>query len=67
MPYFFSDADAYSIEESEDKYLVFALKNNNKKVLECTENFGMELNIKFETINGGKPIKLDLIQMMIYQ
>ena len=30
----FSDVDAYIIEENKDKYLVFALTENNKKVLE---------------------------------
>ena len=30
----FSDADAYIIEESESKYLIYALTKNNKKVLE---------------------------------
>ena len=30
----FSDLDAYLIEENENKYLVFALTENNKEVLE---------------------------------
>ena len=30
----FSDVDAYIIEENENKYLIFALTENNKELLE---------------------------------
>ena len=45
----FSDVDAYIIEENnENKYLLFALTKNNKKVLEIYKNFGMKLKIKLK-------------------
>ena len=30
--FIFSDVDAYTIEENENKYLIFALTENNRKV-----------------------------------
>ena len=34
----FSNADAYIIEENENKYLIFALTENNKEVLDAYKN-----------------------------
>ena len=39
----FSDADAYIIEEKENKYLVFALTDNKKEVLELYKKFWSEI------------------------
>ena len=41
----FSNADAYIIKESENEFLILALTENNKKVLQLYKNFGMKLNI----------------------
>ena len=39
----FNDEDAYIIEENESKYLIFALTENNKKVLELQKKFRSEI------------------------
>ena len=39
----FSDLDAYIIEENENKYLIFALTEDNKELLEPYKNFGVKL------------------------
>ena len=41
-----SDLDAYFIEKNENKYLVFALTENDKKVLELYKKFGVKLKNK---------------------
>ena len=41
----FSDSDAYIIEENEDKYLIFALTENNRVVLELYKKFWSEIKI----------------------
>ena len=69
----FNNVDAYIIEEiNENKYLIFALTKNNKKVLEIYRKLRNEIKNQIKTINGGKSImykktlsKLGLIQMMM--
>ena len=39
----FSDVDAYIIEENENKYLIFALTENNKEVLELYKKLWSEI------------------------
>ena len=39
----FRDVDAYIIEEKENKYLIFALTENNKKVLELYKKLLSEI------------------------
>ena len=38
----FSDVDTYIIGENKNKYIIFALTENNKIVLELTKNFGVK-------------------------
>ena len=52
----FSDVDAYIIEENENKYLVFALTENNKEVLKLCKKPGSEIEKQFKAINSGKSI-----------
>ena len=42
----FSDLDAYFIEENEKKYLVFALTENNKEVLELYKKLWSKIKNK---------------------
>ena len=54
----FSDADAYINEENENKYLIFALTENNKEVLERYQTFWSQIKKKqIKAINSGKSIK----------
>ena len=53
----FSDVDAYFIEENEDKYLAFALTENNKEVLELSKKLWSKIKTQIKTINSGKSIK----------
>ena len=54
----FNNVDGYIIEGSnEDKYLIFASTNQNKKVLEKYTKLYNEIKNQIETINGGKPFK----------
>ena len=47
-----------SVEEiNEDKYLIFASTNRNKKILENTEKIHKKTNNQIETINAGEPIQ----------
>ena len=48
----FSDVDAYIIEENENKYLIFALTENNKEVLEL-----YKIKKQIKAINSGESIK----------
>ena len=50
----FSDVDAHNIEENENKYLVFALTGNKKKVLEQYKNFWSKTKKQIKTINRGE-------------
>ena len=50
----FSDVDAYIIEESGSKYLIFALTENNKEVLELYKKLWNEIKYHIKTINSGK-------------
>ena len=55
---FFNDADGYIIEESsENKYLVFALIKNTKKVLGIYRKLWSEIKNEIKTINDGESIK----------
>ena len=53
----FSDVDAYIIEKSENKYLVLALTENNKKVLHAYKKLWSKTKKQIKTINRGKSIK----------
>ena len=53
----FSYVDAYIIEEDENKYLIFALTENNKEVLELYKKLWSETKKQVKTINSGKSIK----------
>ena len=44
----FCDVDAYIIEENENKYLIFALIENNRKILEIYKKIGGEIKIQIE-------------------
>ena len=44
----FSSLDAHIIEENKDKYLVFALTENNKEMLEVYKNFWSEVKKQLE-------------------
>ena len=47
-----------SVEEiNEDKYLIFASTNRNKKILENTEKIHKKTSNQIETINAGEPIE----------
>ena len=43
LPLCISDVRAYIIEENKYKYLIFALTQNNKKMLNMSKNFGVKL------------------------
>ena len=44
----FSSVDAYIIEENKDKYLVFALTENNKEMLEMYKKLWSEVKKQIE-------------------
>ena len=57
-----------SVEEiNEDKYLIFASTNRNKKILENTEKIHKKTSNQIETINAGEPIeyKKDFIKIRL--
>ena len=53
----FSDANAYVIEESGNKYLILALSKKNKKVLEIYKKLWNEITNQPIAINGGESVK----------
>ena len=54
----FSEVDAYFIEESENKYLVFALtENNREEVLEPCKKLWSKIKKQVKAINSGESIK----------
>ena len=53
----FSDVGAYIIKENENKYLIFALTENNKKVLDLYQKLWSEIKKQIKSINSGKSIK----------
>ena len=53
----FSDVDAYFIEENENKYLIFALTENNKEVLNDYKKLCSKIKKQIKTTKGGKSIK----------
>ena len=53
----FDAADAYIIEENENKYLVFALTENNKEVLELYKKPWSTIKKQIKAINSGESIK----------
>ena len=50
----FSDVDAYIIEQNESKYLVFALTENNKEVLDAYKKHWSKIKKQIKTINSGE-------------
>ena len=52
----FSDVDAYIIGENENKYLIFALAQNNKEVLDAYKKLWSKIKT-IKTINSGKSIR----------
>ena len=55
----FSNVDAYIIEESVNKYLIFALRKNNKKMLQLCKNFWSKIKNQIKTINSSESIKYE--------
>ena len=53
----FSNVDAYIIEENENKYLIFALTENNKEVLEPYKKLWSKIKKQIKAINSGESIK----------
>ena len=47
----FSNVDAYIIEENENKYLIFALTENNKEVLKPYKKLWSEIKKQIKAIN----------------
>ena len=52
-----SDVDAYIIEESRNKYLIFALTENIKKLLELCKKLWSEIKKQIKAMISGKSIK----------
>ena len=50
----FSNVDAYITEKSRNKFLIFALTENNKEVLELHKNLWNETKYHIKTINSGE-------------
>ena len=50
----FSNVDAYIIEESRNKFLIFAFTENNKEVLELYRKLRNEIKYHIKTINSGE-------------
>ena len=48
----FSNVDVYIIEENENKYLIFALTENNKKVLEPYKKLWRKTKKQIKAINS---------------
>ena len=53
----FSDVDAYIIEENENKYLIFALTEKNRKLLELYKRLRREIKKQIKAINSGESVK----------
>ena len=53
----FSEVDAYIIKESGNKYLIFSLTKNNKKVLAEYTKLWNETKNQIKTISSGESIK----------
>ena len=53
----FSDVDAYIIEDNENKYLVFALAENTKEVLQLYEKLWGKIKKQIKAKNSGESIK----------
>ena len=53
----FSDVNAYIIEENENKYLIFALTETNKEVLELYKKLWSEIKKQIKAIDSGESIK----------
>ena len=50
----FSDVDAYIIAENENKYLIFALTENNKEVLELYKKLWSEIKKQIQAIPANQ-------------
>ena len=50
----FSDVHAYITEENENKYLIFALTENEEEVLELYKKLWIEIKKQMNAINSGK-------------
>ena len=59
LPLYFSfnDVDLYIIEGNENKYLIFALTEDNKEVLELYKKLWGEIKKQIKAINKGESIK----------
>ena len=53
----FNNVDAYIAENNEDKYLIFAFTDKNKKALENYTELWDEVKEQIELISGNNPIK----------
>ena len=53
----FNNVNAYTEENHEDKYLIFALTDKNKEALENYTELWDEIKDQIELISGNKPIE----------
>ena len=53
----YSDVDAYIVEENEIKYLIFALTEDDKEVLELNKKLWSEIKKQIKAINNYESIK----------
>ena len=53
----FSDVDTHIIEENENKYLISALTEDNKEVLEPYKKLWSKIKKQIKAINSGESIK----------
>ena len=60
----FNDTDSYIIEENKNKYLIFVLKENNKKMLEMYKKLWNEIKKQIEC-NSTESIKYEKDPMKI--
>ena len=61
----FNNVDGYTEENNGDKYLAFASKGKNKKVLKKYIQLWDEIKNPIETINGGKPVEYNFFFIKI--
>ena len=63
----FSDVDACIIEENENKYLIFALTQDNKEVLEPNKKLWSKIKKKIKAVNsrGSMKCKNDFMKIRL--
>ena len=58
----FGDVDGYIFDENENKYLVFALTDSNKKVLEPYKKLWSKIEKEIKTISRGECSSIESIK-----